>query len=151
MTAGDNKEESMDPHSDTHCGDASEATLCERFEQALRAEAAGAASLVRRGRTFSADWIVRIGSTPFLLRTQEGRLREVRRGLPLLCPSALSISASPVAWAALWDAVPRAGWHDIFALSKRGEMRFEGNMQLFLAHLQYVKDVLSLPRMGGRA
>ena len=53
------------------------------------------------------------------------------------------------AWAALWQDPPPPGWHDIFALSKRGEMSFEGNLQPFLAHLQYFKDVLALPRGGG--
>ncbi len=128
-----------------------EASLCARFERALNGPAATAADLIRRGRTFTADWAVWIGPVPMLLRVREGRLENVQRGLPLLCSTALSIHGSPAAWSALWEEIPQAGWHDIFALSKRGEMRFEGNMQLFLAHLQFIKDILSLPRQGGAA
>ena len=34
--------------------------------------------------------------------------------------------------------------------SKRGEMRIEGNLQPFMAHLQYFKDLLCLPRSRAR-
>jgi hypothetical protein len=39
-----------------------------------------------------------------------------------------------------------AGWHDLFALTKRGEMQVEGRMHSFFAHLQYLKEVLEMPR-----
>ena len=41
---------------------------------------------------------------------------------------------------------PRPGWHDLFALTKRKEAVLEGDLHPFMAHLQYFKDVLALPR-----
>ena len=41
-----------------------------------------------------------------------------------------------------------AGWHDIFALSKRGAMAIEGNLQPLMANLQYVKDLAAAGEQG---
>lgn len=76
-----------------------------------------------------------------------GRL-EVLETVPLLYPWDFAIRGTGRGWAGYWASVPEPGWHDLFALSKRGEMRFEGNLHPFLAHLQYFKDLLALPRSG---
>jgi hypothetical protein len=126
-----------------------EHALCVRFERAIPARVNADPHLVWRGRTLSADCLVEIGSARFLLRIAQGSIRECRTTLPLLCPWDLAVRGSVPAWTAFWQDPPPPGWHDLFALSKRGEMSFEGNLQPFLAHLQYFKDVLSLPRNGG--
>ena len=58
----------------------------------------------------------------------------------------MAATASPAAWAGYWQAVPRPGYHDLLALTKRGEAMLEGELHPFIAHLQYFKDVLALPR-----
>ena len=50
------------------------------------------------------------------------------------------------AWAEYWQPAPRPGWHDLLALTKRREAMLEGDLHPFMAHLQYFKDVLALPR-----
>jgi hypothetical protein len=57
-----------------------------------------------------------------------------------------SYRASSAAWAEYWQTVPRPGFHDLLALTKRGEAVLEGDLHPFMAHLQYFKDVLELPR-----
>jgi len=59
------------------------------------------------------------------------------------------VRGSAQGWAALWQDPPPPGWHDIFALTKRGEMALEGNLHPLMANLQYFKDVVALPRKGG--
>ena len=49
-------------------------------------------------------------------------------------------------WTEYWQPMPKPGWHDLFALTKRGEAVLEGDLHPFMAHLQYFKDVLALPR-----
>jgi hypothetical protein len=93
--------------------------------------------------------VVQIGTVPFLLRIEEGSIRECRKGLPLLCSWVFAVRGSVQGWAALWQDPPPPGWHDIFALTKRGEMALEGNLQPLMANLQYFKDILALPRKGG--
>src|SRR5690606_11428385 len=46
----------------------------------------------------------------------------------------------------LWAAEPEPGRHDILALTKRNELQIEGRLQVFLAHLQFFRDLLSAPR-----
>jgi len=41
----------------------------------------------------------------------------------------------------------RPGWHDLFALTKRGAASMEGDLRPFLQYLQYFKDLLALPRL----
>jgi hypothetical protein len=42
--------------------------------------------------------------------------------------------------------MPEPGWHDLFALVRRGCASVEGDLQPLMANLQYVKDLLALPR-----
>ena len=125
-----------------------EQALCARFQKSIPDHVNADAHLVWRGRTLTADCLVGIGSASFLLRIDAGRIRECLTRLPLLCPWDFAVRGSVDGWSALWQDPPDPGWHDLFALSKRGEMRFEGHLQPFLAHLQYMKDVLALPRAG---
>jgi hypothetical protein len=127
----------------------SEPELCARFLRFIPDRVNADRHLVWRGRTLTADCAIQIGSTAFLLRIDAGSIRECRTELPLLCSWDFAVRGSVEAWAALWHDPPPPGWHDIFALSKRGEMSLEGNLQPFLAHLQYFKDVLTLPRKRG--
>ncbi len=126
-----------------------EQELCDRFERAVPKVVNSDPHLVWRGRNLTADCLVQIGTVAFLLRLEEGSIRECRKGLPLLCSWVFAVRGSAQAWAALWQDPPPPGWHDIFALTKRGEMSLEGNLQPFMANLQYFKDILALPRKGG--
>ena len=123
-----------------------EKALGARFAAAVLGARAAEPNLVRRGRTFTAAWIVRIGSLTYWLQTEGGRTVECRQGTPLMQSSRLTFAASAQAWQAFWQAVPVAGAHDLFALTKRGELQIDGDMHLLLSHLQYLKDVLALPR-----
>jgi hypothetical protein len=126
-----------------------ERELAARFLAAIPLRVNADPHLVWRGRTLSVDCLVQIRAMPFLLRIDNGSIRECRTDLPLLCSWAFAVRGSAQAWAGLWQDPPAPGWHDLFALSKRGEMSFEGNLQPFMAHLQYFKDVLTLPRKVG--
>lgn len=125
---------------------AAERELCARFERTIPDAVNADAHLVWRGRTLRADCLIQIGSTAYVLRIQDGSIREARRPLAPLTPWDVAVRGSVAGWQALWQDPPPPGWHDVFALAKRGEMSIEGNLQPFFAHLQYFKDVLALPR-----
>ena len=135
------------------CSEGSSATLeeelCARFERSILAGVNSDRHLVWRGRNLSVDCLVQIGTVPFLLRIEEGSIRECRKGLPLMCSWVFALRGSAQGWAALWRDPPPPGWHDIFALTKRNEMALEGNLQPLMANLQYFKDLVTLPRKGG--
>jgi hypothetical protein len=107
------------------------------------------AALVRRGRYLSATFLVETGDTAWLVTVHEGRVTRVERGPFLMREWAFAIRASAEAWRRFWEPVSAPGLHDLFALTKGGHARVEGDLQPLMANLRYVKDLLALPR--GRA
>lgn len=120
-------------------------SLIHRFESIARHVNCNS-YLVHRGRTLTADLVVVIGTTRFLLRIHRGEVVELTQRFALFHPCALFVQGTAEAWECLWRKEPPPGWHDLFALHKRGEMVIEGDTKLFFAHLQYLKDVLEMPR-----
>ena len=102
--------------------------------------------LMRRGRYMTVDFMVEIGEVPFLLSISDGRLTEIERGPFLMQPWSFAIRGSVKAWSRFWEPTPKPGWNDLFAMMKRKEMRVEGDLSPFMAHLQYIKDLLAAPR-----
>ncbi|WP_291381265.1 MULTISPECIES: hypothetical protein [Achromobacter] len=124
--------------------------------QAMPARNAGGAQLAQRFRdsalSFSRprqvdmDLLVRFGAHPVLVRIRDGRVTAAEVPAAPLPSCDVAMQASEAAWSRFWQAVPDAGWHDIFALAKRGELRIDGNLQPLMAHLQFVKDLLASAR-----
>jgi hypothetical protein len=102
--------------------------------------------LVRRGRFLSVTFLLGVGDTSYLVRVAEGRIARVERGPFLLRPWSFAIHASAEAWRQFWAPVPAPGYHDLFAMTRIGAARIEGELYPLMAHLRYVKDVLALPR-----
>ena len=102
--------------------------------------------LRRRGRWLTTDCRIDIGTEPFHLGIREGGLAMLERGPRLLRAIAFSIRGTDEAWQQHWRKVPEPGWHDLFALTKRGVASMEGDLRPLLQNLQYFKDLLALPR-----
>jgi hypothetical protein len=123
-----------------------------RLFEALPGLVAGDSDLVRRGRHFTGDFEIGVGTQQLIVSVVSGEVKAVARGPFLLRPWMFAVRAAPATWAALLEPVPAPGVHDILALSKRGLARIEGNLQPFMANLQYVKDMLGKPRaLNGKA
>jgi hypothetical protein len=104
------------------------------------------ADLQRRGRWVTVDCRVDIGDQPFFLGLENGALAAFERGARLMRSSAFTIRGSEEAWMQHWQLVPERGWHDLFALTKRGVASMEGDFRPLLQNLQFFKDLLALPR-----
>jgi len=102
--------------------------------------------LLRRGHWLTVECRIDVGSEPFFLSIGGGALAALERGARLMRSSAFTLRATDEAWTEYWKAVPRPGWHDLFALTKRGAASLEGDLRPFLQNLQYFKDLLALPR-----
>ena len=46
--------------------------------------------------------------------------------------------------------MPRPGYHDLFALTRFGHARIEGDLHPLMANLRYIKEVLESPRRLAR-
>ena len=120
-------------------------SLAERFARLPELLAADS-DLCRRGRWLDADCRIDIGAEPFYLTLRQGALADLVRGPRLLRSIAFSVSGTDDAWRQHWRPVPEPGWHDLFALTKRGAASMQGDLRPLLQNLQYFKDLLALPR-----
>ncbi len=121
------------------------ARLAALFEQIPRLAEADP-DLARRGALLDARFQVGIGSVPLDVTVSRGRVVALERGPLVMRSWRFAVWGTPEAWRRLWQPVPDPGWHDLFALAKRGEVRLEGDLHPLMANLQYVKDLLVLPR-----
>ncbi len=99
-----------------------------------------------RARTLTGQVLVQFGDEQALLKFVDGQLVDCNLTPPLLSRTLFTIRGTAAAWDALWQPVPKAGWHDLFALTKRKEVVLDGDLQQLFAHLRFVKDMLSCPR-----
>lgn len=102
--------------------------------------------LIRRGRWLEVECRIDIGAEPFFLSFRDGALARLDRGPKLMRSTAFTFRATDEAWLQHWKRVPGPGWHDLFALAKRGAAAMDGDLRPLLQNLQYFKDLLALPR-----
>jgi hypothetical protein len=118
------------------------ARVFERLSAWVNADAA----LVRRGRYLSTTFLIEVGEVAWLVTVHEGRVTRVERGPFLMRDWAFAVRASEEVWRRFWQPTPAPGFHDLFALTKGGHARVEGNLVPLMANLRYVKDLLAQPR-----
>jgi len=107
--------------------------------------------LVRRGRFLTCDFLVDVGDVPYHVSVQEGRIASVTCAPESGRPWRFAIRASAEAWREFWQPVPRAGYNDLFALTRFGRARIDGDLLPLMANLRYVKEVLETPRRLARS
>jgi hypothetical protein len=106
-------------------------------------------ALVQRGRFLDVDCLIGSTEQAFQTSIRAGRIVDMTPAPVLMRSWRFAYRATPQAWTAFWQPMPKAGWHDLLSLTKRGEAALEGDIQPFMTNLQYFKDVLSLPRISG--
>ncbi|MBI1726120.1 MAG: hypothetical protein HYR50_02520 [Candidatus Rokubacteria bacterium] len=121
--------------------------MIERLVELVNADEA----LVRRGRFLTTDFLVEVGETPYHVSVERGRMASVTRRPVLMRPWRFAIRAAEDAWLEFWQPVPRPGYHDLFALTRFGRARIEGDLQPLMANLRYIKEVLEAPRRLARS
>lgn len=114
--------------------------------EALPQLVAADADLLRRGHFLTCDMEIGVGRMPLAVTIVSGRVMSVARGPFLLRSSTFSVRADPDVWQRFHAPVPAPGFHDLMALSKFGRARIDGNLVPLMGNLQYVKDLLALPR-----
>jgi hypothetical protein len=102
-------------------------------------------AIVRWGRRMNETFMVEVGEAQYLVKVNEGKLA-VEKGPFVQRTWRFAIRASRESWEKFWQKTPAPGWHDLFALLRRGDVKFEGDQRVLMAYLQYVKLVLAAPR-----
>jgi hypothetical protein len=103
-------------------------------------------ALIVRGRFLDCECLLGPINHTFHASIRQGRIVDLTPSPVLMRSWRFSYRASVAAWAEYWRPAPRPGFHDLLALTKRGEAVLEGDLHPFMTHLQYFKDVLALPR-----
>lgn len=104
--------------------------------------------LVRRGRFINLEFLLGIGDEAHFLRIADGQLVSVTAGPLLLRPWRFAIHIEDDAWGKFCHGLPSPGYHDLFAMTKLGVARIEGEIHPFMANLRYFKELLAMARQG---
>lgn len=124
---------------------ANDATIIEAFA-GIPALLENTPALIARGRFLDCECLLGPINHAFHVSIRQGRIVDLTLAPVLMRSWQFSYRASVAAWAEYWQVAPRPGFHDLLALTKRGEAVLEGDLHPFMTHLQYFKDVLALPR-----
>jgi hypothetical protein len=108
-------------------------------------------ALIQRGRFLDVDCLLGSTEQAFHVAIRAGRIIDMVSAPVLMRSWTFGYRATPDTWIAFWQPMPKAGWHDLLSLTKRGEAHLEGDIKPFMTHLQYFKDLLALPRKSGAA
>ena len=111
----------------------------------------GDQALVRRGRYFTDTFMLEVGETQYLIEIRNGRVERVETGPFVMRSWTFAIRATEDVWRTFWEELPPPGYHDIFALLRKGRISFDGDLQPMMANLLYVKEVIAAPRKHGVA
>jgi len=103
-------------------------------------------AIVRWGRGMNETFMVEVGEQQYLIKVAEGKIESVEKGPFVMRTWRFAIRASRECWEKFWQKTPAPGWHDLFALLRRGDVAFEGDQRVLMAYLLYVKLVLAAPR-----
>ena len=111
--------------------------------------------LQRKGRFVTTTLMVELSDEAaperYRMEVSKGRLAAVQHEAAdtprfIMPQYDLRLSAPRSAWMEFWKPLPRAGFHDLFALRKRRLLSIEGNLQPFMANVFYFKGLLEAPR-----
>ena len=109
------------------------------------------AALLRRGIYLDTTFLLQIGDEGWLVTFEKGRIvHVVRDGLPIV-PHSFALRASREAWTEFFKSVPKPGYHDLIAMTKFRHLKVDGDITLFMTHLQYLKDALASLRSSKAA
>lgn len=103
-------------------------------------------ALVRRGQWTNADMLIGIGEARWMVRIRAGRVDECAPVPIRVAPCDFALLGTEEAWAEFWKPMPKPRHHDLIALIREGKMRFEGNLDMLMGNLLYLKMILETPR-----
>ena len=116
--------------------------MIERIAELVNADPA----IVRWGRHMNETFMLEVGDVQYLLTVRAGRIASVERGPFIMRSWRFAIRAKKEHWEKFWQSPPAPGWHDLFALLRRGDVAFEGDQRVLMAYLLYLKLALAAPR-----
>ena len=106
----------------------------------------GEPGIVRWGREMNETFMLEMGETQYLVTVRAGRIEKVEKGPFVMRTWSFAIRAKRESWEQFFRSPPVPGWHDLFALLRRGDVKFEGDQRVLMAYLLYIKLALAALR-----
>jgi tripartite-type tricarboxylate transporter receptor subunit TctC len=78
-------------------------------------------ALIQRGRFLDVDCLLGSTEQAFHVAIRAGRIIDMVPAPVLMRSWTFGYRATPDAWTAFWQPMPKAGWHDLLSLTKRDE------------------------------
>lgn len=103
-------------------------------------------ALIRRGRWTNAVLMLGIGENHWLITIREGRITACDRHPLRIAAFDFAITGDEDAWRKFWQAPPPPMHHDLHALLRIGAIRIEGDVDMLLANMLYLKIMLETLR-----
>ena len=114
--------------------------MIERLAQLVNHDPA----IVRWGRHMNETFMVEVGDDAVSGHAcASGRIEKVEKGPFVMRSWRFAIRARREHWEKFWQKPPAPGWHDLFALLRRGEVAFEGDQRVLMA-------LSAVPQAGAR-
>ena len=104
------------------------------------------AALVRRGRWLNAVMLLGIGDQNWLITIREGRITDCKREDIRVSACNFALIGTEDAWTAFRQKMPPPMHHDLHALIRVGKLRLEGDIDLLLGNMLYLKILLETLR-----
>ena len=102
--------------------------------------------LVRRGRWTNAVMLLGIGTQNWLITIQEGRITRCVVEEIRVSSCDFAILGTEDAWRKFWQQMPPPMHHDLHALLRTGALRLEGDIDMLLGNMLYLKILLETLR-----
>jgi hypothetical protein len=102
----------------------------------------------RWGRGMHETFLIEVGDEQHLFTVRDGKIERQEKGPFVQRSWRFAIRARRECWDRFWQKTPEPGWHDLFALLRRGDVTFEGDQRVLMAYLLYIKLLLASPRKG---
>ncbi len=103
-------------------------------------------ALIRRGRWTNAVMMLGIGEDHWLITIREGRIMACKRQSLRISAYDSAITGDEAAWRKFWQETPPPMHHDLHALLRIGAIRIEGDVDMLLANMLYLKIILETLR-----
>lgn len=103
-------------------------------------------TLRRIGRFCSAEFLLDVEGQEFHLIAERGELAPVVVGPLKMRAWRFAIRAPRASWERFWAPLPEVGFNDLFAMTRHGHARVDGDVGPLLTHLRYVKEIIAMPR-----
>ena len=114
--------------------------------QSVQAKVNSNEHLQHLGRYCNCELLLQADEQQVHLVIEHGRIIDVVLGPLHMRAWQFALRAELSNWQLFWQTIPAVGFNDIFAMSRYGHLKIDGDVGPLLEHLRYIKEILAISR-----